>query len=49
MLTRHALHVTLQGGMDIHENPFNTAERELLEETGIKSITFLAQVDLEPM
>ena len=32
--------------MDILENPFNTAERELLEETGISSIVFLAQVDL---
>lgn len=38
------MHVT-QGGMDILENPFNTAERELLEETGIRSIIFLAQVD----
>lgn len=46
-LTWHAFHVTLQGGMDILENPFNTAERELLEETGISSIVFLAQVDLD--
>lgn len=38
------VHITFQGGMDILENPFNTAERELLEETGISSITFLAQV-----
>lgn len=40
------MHIALQGGMDILENPFNTAERELLEETGISSITFLAQVAL---
>ena len=38
--------ISLQGGMDVLENPFNTAERELLEETGISSITFLAQVEL---
>lgn len=45
MIDMH-IDTTLQGGMDILENPFNTAERELLEETGISSITFLAQVAL---
>lgn len=40
------MHITFQGGIDLLENPFNTAERELLEETGISSITFLAQVGL---
>lgn len=33
-----------QGGIDALENPFAAATRELLEETGISSVTFLAQV-----
>ena len=34
----------LQGGIDPCENPFTAAARELLEETGIRSIEFMAQV-----
>lgn len=34
-----------QGGIDALENPFAAATRELLEETGISSVTFLAQID----
>ena len=34
----------LQGGIDPCENPFVAAVRELLEETGIRSIEFVAQV-----
>ncbi len=34
----------LQGGIDPCENPFVAAARELLEETGIRSIEFVAQV-----
>ena len=34
----------IQGGIDALENPFAAATRELLEETGISSVTFLAQV-----
>lgn len=34
-----------QGGIDQMENPFVAAARELLEETGIRSIKFVAQID----
>ncbi|KAL0041721.1 hypothetical protein WJX79_002293 [Trebouxia sp. C0005] len=34
-----------QGGIDPCENPFVAAARELLEETGIRSIEFVAQID----
>ena len=40
------MHVILQGGIDHLENPFVAASRELLEETGIRSVTFLDQVHL---
>lgn len=36
----------IQGGIDALENPFAAATRELLEETGISSVTFLAQVSI---
>ncbi|DBA72097.1 TPA: hypothetical protein ACH3X2_010821 [Trebouxia sp. C0005] len=36
-----------QGGIDPCENPFVAAARELLEETGIRSIEFVAQVRQE--
>ena len=35
-----------QGGIDLLENPFVAAARELMEETGIRSITFIAQVQI---